>query len=45
MYTNLYLNGQLDLDRLVSKTYPLEQINEAYQDMLSGDLARGLIVF
>ena len=44
-FANLYLNGKLDLDRLVSKTYPLEQINEAYADMLSGEIARGVIVF
>lgn len=45
MLADLYLKGKLDLDRLVSKTYSLDQINEAYADMLSGDLARGLIVF
>lgn len=45
LYANLYLKGKLDLDRLVSKTYPLEQINEAYADMLSGDIARGVIIF
>ena len=37
--------GKLDLDRLVSQTYPLEQINEAYADMLRGEGARGLVVF
>lgn len=45
LYVDLYLKEKLDLDRLVSKTYPLEQINEAYMDMLSGEVARGLIVF
>lgn len=45
LYADLYLNGKLDLDRLVSKKYPLEQINEAYADMLSGEIARGLITF
>ena len=44
-FAGLYLNGKLDLDRLVSKTYALEQINEAYDDMLSGEIARGVIVF
>jgi NDMA-dependent alcohol dehydrogenase len=44
-FAGLYLNGKLDLDRLVSKTYPLEQINEAYADMLGGEIARGVIVF
>jgi Zn-dependent alcohol dehydrogenase len=45
LYADLYLKGKLDLGRLVSKTYRLEQINEAYADMLSGTLARGVIVF
>jgi Zn-dependent alcohol dehydrogenase len=40
----LYLRGLLDLDRLVSRTYPLEQINEAYADMLDGSTARGVIL-
>lgn len=45
LYADLYLKGKLALDRLVSKTYPLDQINEAYADMLSGETARGVIVF
>ena len=45
MLADLYLKGKLNLDRLISKTYSLDQINEAYADMLSGDIARGLIVF
>ncbi len=44
-FAALYLNGSLDLDRLVSRTYSLDQINEAYEDMLSGTIARGLVVF
>lgn len=45
LLASLYLSGQLDLARLVSQTYPLEQINEAYADMLRGEGARGVIVF
>jgi Zn-dependent alcohol dehydrogenase len=45
LYADLYLKGKLDLDRLVSKTYSLDQINEAYADMLSGEVARGVIIF
>jgi S-(hydroxymethyl)glutathione dehydrogenase/alcohol dehydrogenase len=44
LYGELYLRGLLDLDRLVSRTYPLEQINEAYADMLAGVTARGVIL-
>jgi len=45
LYADLCSKGKLDLDLLVSKTYKLDQINEAYADMLSGKLARGVIVF
>jgi NDMA-dependent alcohol dehydrogenase len=45
LYADLYLQGKLELERLVSKTYSLEQINEAYADMLNGELARGVIRF
>lgn len=45
LYATLYQRGLLDLEKMVSRTYPLEQINEAYADMLSGEIARGLIVF
>ncbi len=44
-YAELYLRGRLDLDRLVSRTYTLTEINQAYADMLAGDLARGVILF
>jgi S-(hydroxymethyl)glutathione dehydrogenase/alcohol dehydrogenase len=45
LYADLYLKGKLELDRLVSKSYRLDQINEAYADMLSGEHARGIIIF
>jgi S-(hydroxymethyl)glutathione dehydrogenase/alcohol dehydrogenase len=45
LYVDLYLKGKLDLDRLISNSYLLDQINEAYADMLSGEVARGMIVF
>lgn len=44
-YAALYQQGLLDLDRLISRTYSLEEINEAYSTMLSGEVARGVIVF
>lgn len=45
LIAELYLRGQLDLGRLVSKTYSLDQINDAYAAMLGGEIARGVIVF
>jgi S-(hydroxymethyl)glutathione dehydrogenase / alcohol dehydrogenase len=45
LYADLYRQGMLDLGSLISRTYPLEEINQAYSDMLSGEVARGLILF
>lgn len=41
----LYKSGRLDLDTLVSRRYPLAQINEAFAEMLGGATARGVIDF
>ena len=41
----LYLEGRLDLDRLVTQRYRLDQINLAYADMLAGETARGVVEF
>lgn len=45
LYADLYLRGMLDLERLISRTYRLDQINAAYDEMLGGQIARGVIVF
>ena len=44
-YADLYLRGMLAIDQLVTRTYSLDQINEAYADMIAGNTARGVIVF
>jgi S-(hydroxymethyl)glutathione dehydrogenase/alcohol dehydrogenase len=41
----LYREGQLDLDGLVSKEYPLEGINDGYDDMRNGKNIRGVLVY
>ena len=41
----LYAMGQLDLDGLVTRTYPLEGINDGYDDMRAGRNIRGVLVF
>jgi S-(hydroxymethyl)glutathione dehydrogenase / alcohol dehydrogenase len=41
----LYRAGRLDLDGMVTREYPLEQINEGYRDMLEGRNIRGVIRF
>lgn len=42
---DLYMAGKLKLDELISQQYRLDQINEAYAAMLSGAVARGVVVF
>jgi len=41
---SLYREGQLKLDELITKRYPLEDINEGYRAMRDGENIRGVIV-
>ena len=45
MLLDLYAEGKLKLDELISRRWRLEQVNEAFAEMLSGGVARGVIVF
>jgi NDMA-dependent alcohol dehydrogenase len=40
---DLYMDGRLPLDRLISRAYPLEEINEAFAAMNAGEVARAVI--
>jgi S-(hydroxymethyl)glutathione dehydrogenase/alcohol dehydrogenase len=40
---DLYLDGKLDLDRLVSQTISLDDINQGFEDLKSGSVARSVI--
>lgn len=42
---DLYSNGQLKLDELVTKTYSLENVADGFDDMLNGRIAKGVIIF
>ncbi len=42
---DLYAAGKLKLDELVSRQYRLDEINTAFDSMLTGEVARGVIVF
>ena len=42
---SLYSAGQLKLDELITKRYPLEEINEGYRAMREGENIRGVIVY
>lgn len=41
----MYGAGKVKLDELVTRTYTLDQVNEAYADLLAGRLIRGVIEF
>lgn len=45
LFLEMYQQGKLKLDELVSQRYTLDQINEAYAEMLTGKTARGIIVY
>ena len=42
---DLYQSGQLLLDEMITNTYTLNQLDKAFEDMLSGKNAKGVIVF
>ncbi|MDH4144709.1 MAG: NDMA-dependent alcohol dehydrogenase [Acidimicrobiia bacterium] len=41
----MYQEGKLKLDELITKTYPLEDINQGYQDMRDGKNIRGMVMY
>ena len=41
----LYTQGQLNLDDLITQTYTLDQVNEGYDAMRAGENIRGVIIF
>jgi Zn-dependent alcohol dehydrogenase len=42
---DLYMEGRLPIDAIITKRYPLAEINEAHRALAAGENARGLIVF
>ena len=44
-FIDLYMAGRLKLDELVTRSYPLEEINEAFAAMKAGEVARSVITF
>ncbi len=45
MLVDLYMAGKLNLDEMVTKTYPLSQINDAVEALRRGEVARSVIKF
>jgi S-(hydroxymethyl)glutathione dehydrogenase / alcohol dehydrogenase len=44
-YVQMYLDGRLNLDDMVTATMPLDDINDGFDHMRTGQAARNLIVF
>jgi S-(hydroxymethyl)glutathione dehydrogenase/alcohol dehydrogenase len=42
---DFYLAGRLKLDEMIAQRVPLEQINQAFDELRRGELARSVIVF
>jgi Zn-dependent alcohol dehydrogenase len=42
---DLYEDGQLLLEEMITRTYHLNELNEAFDDLLAGRNAKGVIVF
>jgi len=42
---DFYLSGKLKLDQLISRRMPLENINDAFDELRRGELARSVILF
>lgn len=42
---DFYMAGKLHLDELIAQRLPLEQINQAFDDLRRGELARSVILF
>jgi len=44
-FIDMYMDGRLNLDAMVSKTIPIEDINSGFAEMKSGNVARTVISF
>ena len=44
-YIEFYLQGRLKLDELVSRRISLDQVNDAFEEMKQGHVARSVITF
>lgn len=42
---DFYMAGKLKLDEMISRRIKLEQVNEGFEDMKRGEIARSVIVF
>jgi S-(hydroxymethyl)glutathione dehydrogenase/alcohol dehydrogenase len=44
-FVDMYMQGKLHLDEMISRRIKLDQVNEALEELKTGELARSVIVF
>lgn len=44
-FVEMYMDGRLKLDEMVSKTITLDEVNDGFADMKAGNVARSVITF
>jgi S-(hydroxymethyl)glutathione dehydrogenase/alcohol dehydrogenase len=42
---DFYMNGKLKLDELIARRIKLDQVNEGFDELKRGELARSVIMF
>jgi len=42
---DFYMSGKLKLDQMISRRITLEQVNEGFEELKRGELARSVIMF
>jgi S-(hydroxymethyl)glutathione dehydrogenase/alcohol dehydrogenase len=42
---DLYMSGKIQVDSLISRTYPLDEINAAYDALGKGEVARSILLY
>ena len=44
-YIDMFMDGKLPFDKLISKTYTLKEVNEAFEALEKGEIIRSVIKF
>jgi S-(hydroxymethyl)glutathione dehydrogenase/alcohol dehydrogenase len=44
-FVSMFMHGKINLDLIVTRTFKLEEINQAFEAMRNGEVMRGVIVF
>jgi S-(hydroxymethyl)glutathione dehydrogenase/alcohol dehydrogenase len=44
-FVDFYMSGKLKLDQMIAQRIRLEQVNDAFDELRRGELARSVIVF